>query len=259
MVYLSRKWKYPKLLYALMILELGGTVAGLALFGIASPDLFRTKLWQVGSDNGFNSSPQQILYAYANYRPIPKTPFVWSNAITEFNLVISVLSMFILLVKVVMFVLHVWFPILGVVVNAIITTLWAVSIYGQAGPDHSDPEHPSNVAWYINKSCNYAIPSGNEHYCLMAKGTFATTVIMMSIFLVNMLLGIWSLIPSKSVRLAAKMDVDDMQKGSPTSDSSERPWEMKSLPRAAVTKKTPYTPRTLAFNTLDRQLPLRQN
>jgi hypothetical protein len=78
--YLSRKWKWPKVLIALMVFELGGTVAALALFGIADPDLFRTRLWQVGSDYGFNSSPLQILYAYANYRPIPKTPFVWSQA-----------------------------------------------------------------------------------------------------------------------------------------------------------------------------------
>jgi hypothetical protein len=77
--YLSRKWKWPKVLIALMVFELAGTVAALALFGIADPDLFRTNLWQAGSDNGFNSSPKQILYAYANYRPIPKTPFVWSQ------------------------------------------------------------------------------------------------------------------------------------------------------------------------------------
>lgn len=97
----------------------------------------------------------------------------------DFDVGISVLSTFIMIVKWVMFSLHVWFPLLSTIVNAILTALWAVSIYGQAGPDHSDPEHPSNVAWYISKSCSYATPSGNHHYCLMAKGTFATTVIMM--------------------------------------------------------------------------------
>jgi hypothetical protein len=77
--YFQRKWKWPKVLIALMVIELGGTVAALALFGIASPDLYRTSLWTVGNTYGFNSSPLQILYAYANYRPIPKTPFVWSQ------------------------------------------------------------------------------------------------------------------------------------------------------------------------------------
>lgn len=71
------------MLVSLFVFELAGTVAALTLFGIADPDLFRTALWQVGSDNGFNSSPKQILYAYANYRPIPKTPFVWSQTCVD--------------------------------------------------------------------------------------------------------------------------------------------------------------------------------
>jgi hypothetical protein len=98
--------------------------------------------------------------------------------LTKFNVAISVLSTFVLLCKAVMFVLHVWYPFLGTITNAAITALWLVSIYGQAGPDKSDPEHPSNSAWYITKSCSYARASGNEHYCQMAKGTFAVTVIM---------------------------------------------------------------------------------
>lgn len=76
---LGRRWKWPKVFIALMVIELLGTVAALTMFGIADPDLYRTKMWQVGSDNGFNSSPSQILYAYANYRPLPHTPFVWSQ------------------------------------------------------------------------------------------------------------------------------------------------------------------------------------
>jgi len=76
---LSRRWKWPKVLIALFVFELAGTVAALALFGIADPDLYRTKMWQIGSDNGFNSSPAEILYAYANHVALPKTPFVWSQ------------------------------------------------------------------------------------------------------------------------------------------------------------------------------------
>jgi len=240
-----------------MVLELGGTVAALALFGIASPDAYRTELWRVGSDNGFNSSPDQILYAYANYRPIPSTPLVWSSLVTNFNVVISVFSMFILLVKLVLFVMHVWLPIISVIVNAIIVALWTVSVYGQAGPDYSDPAHPSPVAWYISKSCSYAAASGNTHNCLMAKGTFATTVIMLTIFLFNLLLGIWSMIPTKAMRIARKTDVDELETSPSSNTSGEKLWEMKAVPRTASSMKQPYTPRTLAFNTLDRQLPLR--
>ncbi|RFU33267.1 hypothetical protein B7463_g3088, partial [Scytalidium lignicola] len=230
------------------------TVAGLALFGIASPNLYRTKLWQVGSDYGFNSSPNQALYAYANYQPAPKTAFVWSSTLTQFNLAISVLSMFVLLVKATMFILHVWYPLLGTATNLAITVLWAVSVYGQAGPDHSDPQHPSNVAWYISKSCSYAKADGWEHYCLQAKGAFATTVIMMAIFFFNMLLGVWSLIPSAAERAANKLGTDEMQMDTSPVSENNKEWEMTApLPSA----KQPYTPRTLAFHTLDRQLPLR--
>lgn len=257
--HLQRRWKWPKVLIALMVIELAGTVPALALFGIASPNLYRTKLWRIGNNNGFNSSPLQVLYAYANYRPIPKIPFVWSQSLTDFNVAVSVLSMFVLLVKAAMFLLHIWYPILSTLANLPIVVLWAVSMYGQMGPDHSDPKHPSNIAWYLTKSCSYARPSGNYGYCLQAKGAFAVTVVMLVTFLLNLLLGIWSLIPTASQRAASKVGLDDMQtKHSPLSDNSDREWEMKRvLPTTNATPAQPYTPRTLAFNTLDRQLPLR--
>jgi hypothetical protein len=295
MPHFQRRWKWPKVLIALMVIELAGTVPALALFGIASPNLYRTKLWRIGNENGFNSSPLQVLYAYANYRPIPKIPFVWSQSydppssqsaqethtntqtrLTDFNVAVSVLSMFVLLVKAAMFLLHIWYPILSTLTNLPIVVLWAVSVYGQMGPDHSDPKHPSNIAWYLTKSCSYARPSGNYGYCLQAKGAFAVTVVMLCVFfpwpsqntnltlhrvtfLLNLLLGIWSLIPTASQRAASKVGLDDMQtKHSPLSDNSDREWEMKRvLPTTNATPAQPYTPRTLAFNTLDRQLPLR--
>ncbi|KAI0996153.1 hypothetical protein K3495_g12026 [Podosphaera aphanis] len=196
---------------ALMTLELAGVVATLTLFGIAQPNLFRTRLWQVGYDNGFNSSPAQILYAYANHRPVPKTPFVWTETLTNFNVAVSVLALFVFLVKVVMFVLHIWYPILGAIVSAFITALWIVSIYGQMGPDHIDPIHPSNIAWYIGHSCEIARPSGNHHYCILAKASFTTTVFMFFVYVSQTILGIHSAMLSKSQRLAAKLDVDDLQ------------------------------------------------
>lgn len=71
-------YRLPNFFYALLFLEFPVTVACLALFGIASPDLYRTRLWQDGADNGFNSSPSEILYSYANYRPIA-VPKVWAG------------------------------------------------------------------------------------------------------------------------------------------------------------------------------------
>jgi hypothetical protein len=113
--YRPNKWPF----YVLVVLEFPFTVALLALFGIAAPDLYRTLLWQDGANNGFNSNPNAALYAAANYRPYT-TPKVWSQlyvflpspsfriylsahiiiSITNYNVVIVVLSMFILLAKV---------------------------------------------------------------------------------------------------------------------------------------------------------------
>lgn len=61
-----------------MAVELPFTIVILTLTGIASHDLYRTRLWQDGADNGFNSAPDEILYAMANYRPY-KVPKVWSS------------------------------------------------------------------------------------------------------------------------------------------------------------------------------------
>ncbi|KAG4034981.1 hypothetical protein MFRU_002g03300 [Monilinia fructicola] len=263
---MTRKWRFPKVIIWLNVIELAGTVAALVLIGIADPDLYRTNLWQIGYDHGFNSSPAQILYAYANYRPLPKIPFVWSQTLQSFNIGISVLSMFIQLCKVVMFIMHIWYPLISTIVNGLLTACWAVSMYGQAGPDHSDPRYPSNVAWYIAKSCSYAKSAGNYHYCLMAKGTFAVSTFMMVIYLANTILGVHSLIPSRLERSVNALDLEDniesatkAGKRVKTADSpdSERPWEMQNMQQSIDPSKQPFTPRTLAFKSLDRQLPLR--
>ena len=71
-------WRNPKVLPILFVIEFPFTVACLALFGIADPDTYRTSLWQEGSIHGWNSDPQEILYAYANYKPIP-VPAPWNQ------------------------------------------------------------------------------------------------------------------------------------------------------------------------------------
>jgi hypothetical protein len=68
--WVNLQWRWKKLFYAMVIIELPFTVAALALFGIADPDLYRTQLWQEGANHGWNSDPIEILYSYANYRPI---------------------------------------------------------------------------------------------------------------------------------------------------------------------------------------------
>lgn len=67
------------MLWWMLPAELAGVVACLAQFGIAQPNTYRTELWDIGGREHFNSSPNYQLYFYANYRPVPKTPFVWSQ------------------------------------------------------------------------------------------------------------------------------------------------------------------------------------
>lgn len=73
-------WPY----YGLVACELPLTVALLTFTGIAAPNLYRTKLWQDGANNGFNSSPLTGVYAAANYRPYT-TPRVWSQLYDDFR------------------------------------------------------------------------------------------------------------------------------------------------------------------------------
>jgi len=103
------------------------------------------------------------------------------DSLTDFNEAIAIFCTFMLLVKCVLFILHLWLPVLGTSINVIITVLWIVSAYGQAGPDHSDPSVPSKMAWYINHSCSLAKSADYDwsNYCKQAKAAFAVTIFLM--------------------------------------------------------------------------------
>jgi len=81
---IPRKWRAPKVLVGLFICELPLSIAALALFGIAQPNLYRTRFWQEGSNHGWNSNPNQLIYAYANYKPI-SAPLAWSQLFAPSN------------------------------------------------------------------------------------------------------------------------------------------------------------------------------
>lgn len=79
--WIRRRW--PKVcrraITYMMPLELAGVIPMLILSSIAAPDLWRTTMWTIGWINGLNSNPNMILYAYANYQPLPHVPLVWSQ------------------------------------------------------------------------------------------------------------------------------------------------------------------------------------
>jgi hypothetical protein len=105
---------------------------------------------------------------------------VWAtNSMTTFNMAISVTSLFILLVKMIGFIMHVWYPIVGTFFSFALIALYSTSVYGQAGPDYADPRYPSKSAWYISKGCSAAAAWGATSDCIMAQATFGLTVFML--------------------------------------------------------------------------------
>ncbi|KAI4171749.1 MAG: hypothetical protein LQ343_004000 [Gyalolechia ehrenbergii] len=245
---IPRKWRTPRTILYLFALELLIEIAALALFGIAQPDLYRTRLWQEGSNHGWNSNPNSIIYAYANYRPI-STPLPWSQFVTNFNVIISVVALFVLLCKGIMYICHIFYPLLSVFIHAALIALFAVSAHAQAAPDMSDPEHPQPGApWYITKSCGAPVRAKLKGYCEQAKGSFAVTIILLALFLTYFILSFYSLIPSRSSKLSTCSDTESQQ---------QRPWEMAEVPPTPGTTgglKSPMTPRTTAFNTLSGKM-----
>ena len=171
---------------------------------------------------------------------------------TNFNVAISVVTLFVLLVKMISFIMKIWFPIIALVINAGMVGLWTVSVYGQMGPDYVDPLRPSPIAWYIRKSCDIARPYGVERSCNLAKGTFAVSVYMLFLYTVNLGLAIWAMVPNKTLE---EEDSDD-EESSPTTKERKN-WEMQDMPNMPATpaspRGVPFTPRTMAFRTLDGQ------
>ncbi|MCJ1311125.1 hypothetical protein MMC25_004795 [Agyrium rufum] len=241
-------WRAPKALLLLFAIELAVGVPILALYGIADPDLYRTRLWEEGARNGWNSSPIAILYSSYNYITI-KVPTPWNQFITNYNVIIAVLSLFVLLVKSVLYILHMFPPLLSLFLHGVLAALYAISIYNQAAPDNSDPAHPSKHPWYLTRGCGPPVSLELHGYCQQAQSAFAVTVVQCGVFAIYMGLSIFSAIPSRHSRSPAL----DSESGS--FDGNEK-WEMEMnrLPRSSIGVMNPMTPRTLAFNTLDGKI-----
>ncbi|KAK3335345.1 hypothetical protein B0T19DRAFT_452287 [Cercophora scortea] len=253
---LHRKWRVKWPMYWGMIPELLGVIAMLVLFGLQQPDVFRSQFWAIGYQEGFNSNPNMILYAYANHRPLPDIPFVWSQTLTNFNVAISVVSLFSLLSKMIATIMKVYYPIIGLVANLGLTAIYTVSVYGQAGPDYADPKHPSPVAWYIRMSCDVAKPYNAVGNCQMAKASFAVTVLMMILYATYLGLSIWAMLPNPELDIEDEDDEFSVP-GGRSSPSGDDKWEMQPTTPGRGPMSVPFTPRTQAFHTLDRKLPLR--
>ncbi|KAG6015265.1 hypothetical protein E4U54_003883 [Claviceps lovelessii] len=76
------------------------------------------------------------------------------------------------------------------------------------------------------------------------------------IYLLNLGFSIWAMLPNPRADRSENHDDDQF---STSSDPKERStWEMHTMKAPLSIRDSPFTPRTQAFRTLDRQLPLRQ-
>ncbi|KOS18935.1 hypothetical protein ESCO_000267 [Escovopsis weberi] len=239
----------------LMLVEFIGLVPVLVIFGLAQPDMYRTAMWQIGFDNGLNSNPNMILYAYANHRPLPNVPFIWSSKLTNFNVAISVISLFFLLLKLMCVILKLWIPIFATFVNVALVALYTVSVYGQIGPDHADPRYPSSVVWYLRLGCGLAKPSGNYQNCQIAQGSLFITLYMLVVYLACLAMSAAAMWPNKM------NDAVDEEEQEEDEDKKSKEAKLHDIELQGMGFQTdgghPFTPRTQAFQSLTRELPLR--
>lgn len=98
---------------------------------------------------------------------------------------IGVVCMFFWLIKVTLWVLHVFYPIFSLMLHIPLAALWAASLYLQTASDTVDPDparHNKGAPWYITKSCNVVPQKETRGYCQQAKAAFAVSVIMLYVF-----------------------------------------------------------------------------
>ncbi|KAF4968047.1 hypothetical protein FZEAL_10438 [Fusarium zealandicum] len=251
-----RKWPgVPRrAIWWLMLLELIGLVPILVIFGLSQPDLYRSDMWEIGWQNKLNSNPAIILYAYANHRPLPKIALVWTRTLTDFNVAISVISLFFLLSKLTAFIMKVWYPILATFINVSLVALYTVSVYGQIGPDYVDERYPAPAAWYFRQGCGLAKRYGKYKSCQIAQASLGVTFYMLMLYLLNLGFTMYTMWPNE---INDMPDEDEQDEFAVPESKEGGMWEMQGMRSPGNFQATPFTPRTQAFHTLDRQLPLR--
>jgi hypothetical protein len=175
-----------------------------------------------------------------------------------------------MLVKGIMYMLHVFPPVLSALIHTGLVILYAISVDYQASSDTTDPDHPQHGApWYITKSCSVAFNKNNVHYCQQAKASFACTCAMLGIFVIYWAFAVYSCFPNKQQREEyaekkrlkaerwAKFETYQDDDTGETTTTVRFPIPDTPGPQVL----NPMTPRTQAFNTLGgtKDLPLRSH
>lgn len=88
--------------------------------------------------------------------------------------------MFFYLVKCTLWLLHVFYPIISLLLHIALASIWAYGIHIQTSPDTIDPKRVNNGApWYITKNCNIVEDKQIRGYCMQAKSSFAISIVML--------------------------------------------------------------------------------
>ncbi len=103
------------------------------------------------------------------------------SSLIQWDIVVSVFSLFVLLVKATMFIMGALLPALSVFVHVLLLALYAVAVRNQAAPDLSNKNVPNlqkNLPWFLSKGCSYASKS-NHGFCMQAQASFGVTIVML--------------------------------------------------------------------------------
>jgi hypothetical protein len=65
--------------FALVLAELAISITAVTLFSLMYPVGFRSRLWENGGEQGWNSNPNKRIYYYANHQEPPEVPLIWSQ------------------------------------------------------------------------------------------------------------------------------------------------------------------------------------
>lgn len=98
------------------------------------------------------------------------------SRLTDFNVAISVVSLFFLLAKLIAHIMRVWYPAVAILVNCALVALYSVSTYGQIGPDYADSRYPAPAAWYFRQGCGLAQQYGKYRSCQVAQVSLFVTL-----------------------------------------------------------------------------------
>ncbi|CAG9977628.1 unnamed protein product [Clonostachys byssicola] len=150
------------------------TAWALCLWGY--PDRFRSRLWENGGAQGWNSDPKQRIYYYANYEEPPEVPLIWSQRLTDSHLCIAALSLITCAIRVGLQPLGYLPRAASIVYDILLYSLWVWILVGQRSGDYSDSVHPSPYPWYLGRSCSESW-SSTRLACHVAKANFALSII----------------------------------------------------------------------------------